>query len=188
MQRLLTFPSPPPLLHSSLYTLFRNPYYRLLTYSHYSMKSTSSLPKSFSIDDTSFILLHSLFLLFSHPTVVVSGDPLQDCAHSFTMIWPIWRDLVHIATSVHTLHATPHCAYPRALWAQHVPQTGNKSNDCPGSQHKRAPNMVLLLLLLLLGKQSKWNETIAGCQHRQQQQRRGKECEMDIKWRLIASD
>lgn len=71
------------------------------------MKSISSLPKSFSIDDTSFILLHSLFLLFSHPTVVVSGDPLQDCAHSFTMNWPIWRDLVHCATSVHTLHAMP---------------------------------------------------------------------------------
>lgn len=109
---------------------------------------TSSLPKSFSIDDASFILLCSLYLLFSHPTVFVSGDPLQDCAHSFTMIWPIWCDLVHCATSLHTVHATPHCAYPRALWAQHVPQTGNKSNDCRGSQQK-GPQCVVVAVVVV---------------------------------------
>lgn len=117
-----------------LYILSSEIYTIEFSYSHiasiqWNPSVTSSLPKSFSIDDASFILVYSLFLLLSHP-VVVSGDPLQDSPHSFTMIWPIWRDLVHCAAS---LHATPHCAYPRALWAQHVPQTGNKSNDCRGS-------------------------------------------------------
>lgn len=144
---------PPPLLHSSPYTLFRNPYYRLLTYSHYSMKSISSLPKSFSIDDTSFILLHSLFLLFSHPTVVVSGDPLQDCAHSFTMIWPIWRDLVHCATSVHTLHATPGRCERNTCRRQATNQTIAQVANTKGPQY----GVVVVVVVVRQTIKMEWN-------------------------------